>query len=522
MKNILKVNKCLISVSDKSDIVKFAKSISAKKIDIVSTGNTYKKLKQEGIKVKKVESITKFPEILEGRVKTLHPKIFGGILGDVNNVRHLKDMQNHKLEKFELVIVNLYPFEKVIEKTNNIQKCIENIDVGGPSMIRGAAKNYNSTAVVIDKNDYKEILMQIKNYGGLTLDLRKKLAYKAFYRTMQYDTKISVWMSRNILDKEYSDLLISASKPNKLRYGENPHQAASFYSTTKNKSTCFEKLNGKELSYNNLNDLKLGLKLTAEFSSPTCVIIKHAIPSSVSESKDIKSAWDKAYMADSLSAFGGVVIFNKKLDEQLARKISKVFLEVIVAPSYTEKALKILRKKINLRIIKIKNIIKLVKTFKKDITFLPGGVLVQEVDKFKVSINKLKVVTNKAPSKKEKEDLVFAYKVVKHVRSNAIVIAKNKTTVGIGSGNTSRVDSVQFAIIKAKRSFSGKRDNLLGAVMASDAFFPFSDSIKIAAKANIKAIIQPGGSISDNKVIEETDKEKISMVFTGKRCFSHL
>ena len=521
MKDILKINKCLISVSDKSDIIKFAKNIVAKNIEIVSTGNTYKKLKQRGIKVKKVESITKFPEILDGRVKTLHPKIFGGILGDIKNPNHRRDMKRYDLNKFELVVVNFYPFEKVIKQTNNVEKCIENIDIGGPSMIRGAAKNYNSTTVVIEKEDYSQIIEQIKKYGGITSDLRKRLACKAFERTMQYDTKISMWMSKSLLEQEETNFFIAPRNPNKLRYGENPHQKASFYSTTKNKNLFFEKLNGKELSYNNLNDLKLGLKLVAEFNSPTCVIIKHAIPSSVSEAKDINSAWEKAYKADSLSAFGGVVIFNKKLDEQLARKISKIFLEVIVAPSYTKAALQILYKKSNLRVIKIKNIINLVSAFKRDISLLPGGMLVQDVDKFKVKKNKFKVVTQKHPTKKEIEDLVFAYKVVKHVRSNAIVIAKNKTTIGIGSGNTSRVDSVQFAIIKAKRAFAGKKDIIIGAVMASDAFFPFPDSIKIASKANIKAIIQPGGSISDATVVEETDKENISMVFTGKRCFSH-
>ncbi|MBV69235.1 MAG: bifunctional phosphoribosylaminoimidazolecarboxamide formyltransferase/inosine monophosphate cyclohydrolase, partial [Pelagibacterales bacterium] len=260
MKDILKINKCLISVSDKSDIIKFAKNIVAKNIEIVSTGNTYKKLKQRGIKVKKVESITKFPEILDGRVKTLHPKIFGGILGDIKNPNHRRDMKRYDLNKFELVVVNFYPFEKVIKQTNNVEKCIENIDIGGPSMIRGAAKNYNSTTVVIEKEDYSQIIEQIKKYGGITSDLRKRLACKAFERTMQYDTKISMWMSKSLLEQEETNFFIAPRNPNKLRYGENPHQKASFYSTTKNKNLFFEKLNGKELSYNNLNDLKLGLK----------------------------------------------------------------------------------------------------------------------------------------------------------------------------------------------------------------------------------------------------------------------
>ncbi len=521
MKDILKINKCLISVSDKSDIIKFAKSIIKNKIEIVSTGNTYKKLIEQGIKVHKVESITKFPEILEGRVKTLHPKIFGGILGDPKKYKHLKDMKNHKLDKYELVVVNLYPFEKVIEKTRDIEKCIENIDVGGPSMIRAAAKNYNSTAIVIDKKDYNEIEKELIKYGGITIGLRKKLAYKAFERIMQYDGKISSWMSKHLLNKKEESLFISASNPQNLRYGENPHQTASFYSTIKGQNTFFQKLNGKELSYNNLNDLGLGLKLVAEFNSPTCVIIKHAIPSSVSESKNINSAWEQAFKADSLSAFGGVVIFNKVVDEKLAKKLSRIFLEVIVAPSYSKGAFNILRKKSNLRLVKINNIKNLIKNFKTEIALLPGCILEQDVDKFKITKNKVKVVTQKKPTKKEIDDLVFAFKVVKYVRSNAIVIAKNKTTIGIGSGNTSRVDSVQFAIIKAKRSFGGKKDIIKGAVMASDAFFPFSDSIKLAAKVNIKAIIQPGGSISDTEVIKETEKENISMVFTRRRCFSH-
>ena len=265
MKKILKINKCLISVSDKVHLIQLAKKILARNIEIVSTGNTYKKLKQNGIKAMKVESITKFPEILEGRVKTLHPKIFGGILGDPTKINHKREMRTHKLDKFELIIVNLYPFEKVIEQTNDLEKCIENIDVGGPSMIRAAAKNFNSTVVVIDNKDYAEVIRQVNEYGGITLEFRKKLAYKSFERTMLYDAKISLWMRKKLLCKEESNLLLSVNNPNKLRYGENPHQKASFYPMTKNGDLFFEKLSGKELSYNNLNDLKLGLKLTKFF-----------------------------------------------------------------------------------------------------------------------------------------------------------------------------------------------------------------------------------------------------------------
>ena len=521
MKNILKVNKCLISVSDKTQIVNFAENLNRENVKIISTGNTFNKLLEKGIKVKKVESVTKFPEILQGRVKTLHPKIFGGILGDPNKSSHKKDMNQHNLSKFELVVVNLYPFESTIEQTKNINTCIENIDIGGPSLIRAAAKNFLSTAIVVDVNDYNKILNEIKKYGGISLPLSKILAVKAFKTTMKYDSIITNWMQDNFDSTESEDLTLLGKKISTLRYGENPHQRASIYGLTKNNDLFYEKLNGKELSYNNLNDLKLGIKLSAEFIDPSCVIIKHAIPSSVAEAGDIFSAWKKAFNADSLSAFGGVVIFNKTVDEKLAKTLINVFLELIVAPNFTKKALNIFSKKKNLRIIKIRNIKKIIKNYKQEFSLLPNCMLVQDVDNQKVTAKNLKIVSKRKPSKREVEDLIFAFRVVKYVRSNAIVIAKNKTTIGIGSGNTSRVDSVQFAIIKARRAFKGNKKNLSGSVLASDAFFPFSDSIKLASSANISSIIQPGGSINDRKVIESTNKEKISMVFTGKRCFSH-
>ncbi|MBF96158.1 MAG: bifunctional phosphoribosylaminoimidazolecarboxamide formyltransferase/inosine monophosphate cyclohydrolase [Pelagibacterales bacterium] len=518
---MLKINRCLISVSDKTNIIKFAETISKNKIEIVSTGNTYRVLYKNGIKATKVEKISGFPEVLEGRVKTLHPKIFGGILADPLRPNHKRDMINHNLKKFDLVVVNLYPFEAITSQTSDLKKCIENIDVGGPSMIRAAAKNYSSTAIIVDIQDYNEVLEEIINLKGISLDLRKKLAGKAFARTMKYDAKITGWMNENLIQNKNNDLLIYGEKINNLRYGENPHQKSTLYSTNNNRKLFYEQLNGKELSYNNLNDLKLGLKLSSEFSEPACVIIKHAIPSSVAISNDIYSAWNKAFNADSLSAFGGVVVLNKLIDEKLANKLNKIFLEVIVAPSFTAKALTIFSKKPNLRIIKIKNIKKLINSFKKDVLLFSDILLSQDVDNAKTEERKLKTVTKKKPTRKEIEDLIFAYKVVKYVRSNAIVIAKNKTTLGIGSGNTSRVDSVQFAIFKAKRAIKGNKNGLKGSVLASDAFFPFSDSIKLAGKAKVSAIIQPGGSISDTKVIEDTNKEKISMVFSERRCFSH-
>ncbi len=430
-------------------------------------------------------------------------------------------MKRLSLKKFDLVVVNLYPFEKIITKTKNMDLCIENIDVGGPSMIRAAAKNYSSTAIIVDIKDYSKVLKELEQYQGISLKLRKLLALKAFARTMKYDARITEWMEKNLVDYQNDDFFLQAKKVTNLRYGENPHQKASLYSLKESDNLFYEQLNGKELSYNNLNDLKLGLKLSSEFSAPSCVIIKHAIPSSVAESKNISTAWVKAFNADSLSAFGGVVIFNNMVDEKLAVKLNKIFLELIVAPGFTKKALAVFANKPNLRIIKIKNIKKLLNNFKKEITLLPESILVQDTDKAKITEKNIKIVSKKRPSKKEIQDLLFAYKVVKYVRSNAIVIAKDKTTIGIGSGNTSRVDSVQFAITKAKRALKGKEDSLKGSVLASDAFFPFADSIKLASKVNIASIIQPGGSISDHKVIKETDKEDISMVLTGKRCFSH-
>ena len=521
MKKILKVNKCLISVSDKTQIVNFAENLVKENVTIISTGNTFNKLLEKGINVKRVESVTKFPEILQGRVKTLHPKIFGGILADTDKPSHKKDMNHHNLDKFELVIVNLYPFESTIKQTKNINTCIENIDIGGPSLIRAAAKNFSSTAIVVDVNDYNKIINEIKKYGGISLSLRRILAVKAFKKTMKYDSIITNWMQDNLYNSESDDLTFFGKKIKTLRYGENPHQRASIYGVTNNKDLFYEKLNGKELSYNNLNDLSLGIRLSAEFIAPSCVIIKHAIPSSVAEAENVYSAWKKAFNADSLSAFGGVVIFNKTVDEKLAKNLTKVFLELIVAPNFTKKALETFSKKQNLRIIKIKNIKKIIKNHNQELSLLPNCALVQDVDKQTITAKNIKIVTKKKPSKREVEDLLFAFRVVKYVRSNAIVIAKNKTTIGIGSGNTSRVDSVQFAIIKARRGLKGNKKAISGAVLASDAFFPFSDSIKLASNASISSIIQPGGSINDNKVIKTTNKEKISMVFTGKRCFSH-
>ena len=525
MNKILKIKRCLISVSNKKNIVSFSKELIKLGVDIISTGNTFKTLKDRKIKVNKVENITKFPEILDGRVKTLHPNIFGGILADTNKEKHTSQMIKHRIKKVDLVVVNLYPFEQVIKKNSSLENSIENIDIGGPSMVRAAAKNFISTVAVIDVEDYDRVILELKDKGGVSLELRKYLAVKAFEKILEYDYHIFKWFNENFSKEINKKFMLLGNIKQKLRYGENPHQKAEVYINSElQKETFYKKMSGKELSYNNLNDMKAAFNLIVEFKKPTSVIIKHSIPCGVSESNNIITAWDQSFKADSLSAFGGVIAFNRIVDEKLAKKISKVFLEVIAAVGFTENAFKILSKKPNLRIIEV-NLIRFLNNDSRNISVFPDSFMVQDFDKMRVTKNNLDTVSKKVPSDKQLEELLFAYKVVKHVKSNAIVISKNKTTIGIGSGNTSRIDSVNFAILKSSRGNNKKlipdTKNLKGCVLASDAFFPFTDSIDLIKGVGIKSIIQPGGSINDKKVINAVDKANMSMIFTKKRCFSH-
>ena len=523
MSKILRIRKSLISVSDKKNIVFFSKELVKQNIDIISTGNTFKELIKHKIYAKNIESITAFPEILSGRVKTLHPKVFGGILANNEDKSHLQQLKKHSISEIQLVVVNLYPFERTIRLTKDIKNCIENIDIGGPSLIRAAAKNYLSTAVVTDINDYRKVIDDIKKFGGISIELRKSLALKAFKKTMLYDREIFKWFGANLENSKDEYLFLDGKKIHDLRYGENPHQDASVYSYDINyKDRFFKQLNGKELSYNNLNDLRAALSLLAEFKNPTAVIIKHAIPCGVAESNNIYNAWIKALQADELSAFGGVVALNGNVDKKLALKLSSIFLEVVAAKSFTKEAIDIMSKKKNLRIIKIASLSKFEKNRPQNIITMPDIFLVQNSDKSSINKKNIKIVSKRKPTNREIDDLIFANKVVKHVRSNAIVLAKNKVTLGIGSGNTSRVDSVNFAIQKSSRAnIKNKKIFLSGAVMASDAFFPFTDSIVLAYKAGIRSIIQPGGSVKDEIVIKEVNNKNISMVFTFKRSFSH-
>ncbi len=522
MSNVLRIKKSLISVSDKAKIVQFARDLAKENIDIISTGNTFKELKKNKINVTKIEEITSFPEILSGRVKTLHPKIFGGILANNLDQSHARQLKQHSILEIQLVVVNLYPFKETIKTSDNVNKCIENIDIGGPSLIRAAAKNFLSTAIVTDIEDYNKVINEIKKLGGISIKLRKFLATKAFKKTLNYDNAIFNWFSTKIIKNKEEYLFLEGKKINDLRYGENPHQAASIFSFNNNKDSFFKQLNGKALSFNNLNDLRAGLSLLAEFKSPTAVIIKHAIPCGVAETNNIYNSWMKAYQADELSAFGGVVALNGNVDKKLAVKLSSVFLEVIAAKTFSREALEVFYKKKNLRVIKILRLKKFKKEKPQSIITMPDIFLVQNCDTSNITKKNIKVVSKKKPTNRELDDLIFANKVVKHVRSNAIVLAKNKVTLGIGSGNTSRVDSVNFAIQKSKRANSKNKKNFLsGSVMASDAFFPFPDSIMLAYKAGVKSVIQPGGSVKDDLVIKEVDEKKLSMVFSFKRSFSH-
>ena len=394
MSKVLRIKRSLISVSDKGEIVPFAKDLAKENVDIISTGNTFNELKKNKINVTKIEEVTSFPEILSGRVKTLHPKIFGGILANKLDQSHLRQLKKHSISEIQLVVVNLYPFKETIKASNNINKCIENIDIGGPSLIRAAAKNFFSTAIVTDKEDYNKIINEIKKLGGISIELRKFLAVKAFKKTMHYDNAIFNWFSNKITKNKEEYLFLEGKKIEDLRYGENPHQVASIFSFNNKKDRFFKQLNGKALSFNNLNDLRAGLSLLAEFKNPTAVIIKHAIPCGVAETNNIYSSWMKAYQVDELSAFGGVVALNGNVDRKLAVKLSSIFLEVIAAKAFSKEALEVLNKKKNLRVIKILGLKKFKKEKPQSIITMPDIFLVQNCDTSNVSKKNISYVSN--------------------------------------------------------------------------------------------------------------------------------
>lgn len=509
----------LISVSDKTNIEKIAKTLVNLNYLIISTGGTAKYLQKHGVKIITVSDFTNFEEILDGRVKTLHPRIHAGILArKANDLNKLND--NYKL--IDIVIVNLYPFLKTIADPKcTFDNAVENIDIGGPAMLRAAAKNHYRVTTLVDPDDYVTALEQIQNSGVTTLELRKKLAAKVYNHTSQYDRVITSYLnddSKNetVLGDPFTS--IDLEKDSTLRYGENPHQNAVLYkiSSPNFDNFNFSKLSGKELSYNNLVDADCAHSCVQQFSKPACVIVKHANPCGVSESSSIELAYQRSFKCDPISSFGGIIAINRRLTTRLLAKIlNKQFVEVIVAPSTDKACLGVLKKKPNVRLVVIKNTKKRVKSY--EIKSLKNKLLIQTSDNKEITKKDLKVVTKKKPSQTQTEDLIFAFKVVRYVKSNAIVFVKNKTTLGIGAGQMSRIDSTKIAKEKAKNF----KINLKGSIMASEAFFPFPDNVDLAHKIGVTSIIQPGGSLRDKVIIDIADKLKISMVFSGTRVFKH-
>ncbi|MCX7956934.1 MAG: bifunctional phosphoribosylaminoimidazolecarboxamide formyltransferase/IMP cyclohydrolase [Endomicrobia bacterium] len=516
----------LISVSNKEKIAELAKNLITLNYKIYSTGGTSKILKQNGIDVTDISQYTGFPEILDGRVKTLHPKIFGGILAKRTDNNHIKEAQNYEILFFDLIVVNLYPFEETIVKTNNEDEIIENIDIGGVSLIRAAAKNYKDVVVVVDTKDYDEVITRIKN-SNIDIQFRKYLATKAFLHTSRYDCVISNWFIKSSSKEpfEFDEFVIGAKKISNLRYGENPHQKAAVYKFTRynNSSKSLveaEKIQGKELSYNNYLDLDSALNIVKEFTNPACVIIKHNNPCGVAEANNLLDAYRKALTCDPVSAFGGIISFNYEVDCDTAYEVIKLFTECIIAPSYTEKAKEVFSKKKDLRLILLPQLLQ-TKTEQEEIRQIDGGLLLQSKDL--TLFTNLKFVTNRKPTEEEIKSLIFAYKVAKYVKSNTIVLAKGTQTVGVGAGQMSRIDALKIAYIKMNQIELNILDELkeLPLVLASDAFFPFKDVVEEAAKIGVKAIIQPGGSLRDEDSIKAANEHNISMVFTETRHFKH-
>lgn len=509
------IKTALISVSDKTGIVEFAKALTERGVSILSTGGTFNLLQKDGIPVRSVESYTKFPEMMDGRVKTLHPKIHGGILARKNQPDDLQSMKEHDIESIDLVIVNLYPFEKTIASDHvELAHAIENIDIGGPSMLRAAAKNYLFTAPVVDVADYSSIITKMDMYhNDLPDEFRYELMVKVFTHTANYDTAIANYFSSVSQPNELPALIqVSFKQESVMRYGENSHQQAAVYG---NFSSYFDKLHGKELSYNNLMDIQAATELIEEFSEPSVAIIKHTNPCGVASAQTLSEAWDKAFETDKQAPFGGIIAFNKPMDLETAKKVNEIFTEIIIAPDFSDEVLDLLKKKKDRRLLKQLKPVSSSKGW--DIKSIAGGLLIQTPDRHQVSLSELKIVTQRHPTQNELESLLFAWKVVKHVKSNAIVFGGDKRTLGVGAGQMSRVDSSKLAIWKAEESGL----NLKGSVLASDAFFPFPDGVIAAANAGATAIIQPGGSVRDSEIIEAANSHNLAMVFTGIRHFNH-
>jgi phosphoribosylaminoimidazolecarboxamide formyltransferase/IMP cyclohydrolase len=523
------VTRALLSVSDKTGLLEFARALALHGVELVSTGGTAKAIAEAGLRVKDVSELTGFPEMMDGRVKTLHPKVHGGLLAIRDKADHASAMKTHGIAQIDLLVVNLYPFEATVDKGADFETCIENIDIGGPAMIRAAAKNHNDVAVVVDVSDYQGVLDELKaNQGATTLWLRRRLAATAYARTAAYDAAISNWFARELETEAPEFRAFGGRLIQSLRYGENPHQTAAFYRTPDWRPgvATARQIQGKELSYNNINDTDAAYECIAEFDAKrtaACVIVKHANPCGVAEGDDLLGAYRKALACDSTSAFGGIVALNRTLDAEAARAITEIFTEVIIAPNATDEAMAIVAAKKNLRLL-LAGGLPDPRAIGLTTKTVAGGLLVQSRDNAVVDDMKLMVATKRAPTQAEIRDLTFAFRVAKHVKSNTIVYAKDLATVGIGAGQMSRVDSARIA---ARKALDAAHELKLpepltkGSVVASDAFFPFADGMLACIEAGATAVIQPGGSVRDSEVIEAADAHGIAMVFTGVRHFRH-
>ncbi len=512
------IRRALISVSDKTGIVDFAKQLEDRGVSIISTGGTHKVLAEAGISVMGISEVTNFPECLDGRVKTLHPNIHAALLADRKNPDHLKQLEELGIEPIDLVVVNLYPFKDTIEQKNvTLAEAIENIDIGGPSILRSSAKNFEGVVVLIDPNDYDRVIEEMDEHGDVTYDTRFELCTKAFEHTSYYDSLIANFMNVQRKDNSIKSILtLPYDLGQEMRYGENPHQKAAFYRTPILQTGTIahaKQLHGIPLSYNNINDANAAISILKEFNGECAVVaVKHANPCGVGTGETVLEAFNNAYESDPVSIFGGIVATNREVDEETAREMSKIFLEIVIAPSFTPEALFIIEEKKNIRILTLPDID--MPVYNYDLKKVHGGLLIQEADNIVVDMDKLQVVTEVQPTEKQMHDMLFAMKVVKHVKSNAIVIAKNGSTIGIGPGQTNRIGALNIAL-----GYAGDRTE--GAVVASDGFFPFPDCVEACHEAGIKAIMQPGGSKNDQLSIDACNKYGIAMVFTGIRHFCH-
>ncbi|MGB5181682.1 MAG: bifunctional phosphoribosylaminoimidazolecarboxamide formyltransferase/IMP cyclohydrolase [Xanthobacteraceae bacterium] len=527
--NLRRVTRALVSVSDKSGVVDFARALAGFGIELISTGGTRKILGDAGLKVLDVSELTGFPEMMDGRVKTLHPAVHGGLLARRGNSEHVEAMRAHKIRPIDIVVVNLYPFEATVAGGGDFAACIENIDIGGPAMIRAAAKNHDDVAVLVDASDYAALIEELERHNGSTsLALRRRLAAKAYARTAAYDAAIANWFAGAIKEfapdyRAFGGRLVEA-----LRYGENPHQSAAFYRTPEPRFgvATGRQVQGKQLSYNNINDTDAAYECVAEFDparAAACAIIKHANPCGVAQAESLVDAYRRAFACDRTSAFGGIVALNRTLDAEAARAITEIFTEVIIAPDATEEAIALVAAKKNLRLL-LAGGLPDPRAAGLTAKTVAGGLLVQTRDNAVVDDMDLRPVTRRAPTNAELRDLGFAFRVAKHVKSNTIVYAKDLATVGIGAGQMSRVDAARIAARKAQdaaREAGLKEPATKGSVVASDAFFPFADGLLVAIEAGATAVIQPGGSMRDDEVIAAADAHGIAMVFTGTRHFRH-